>query len=125
MTLEDLVKHVPAQTTKIKQLIDRHDRFSNIGSAWAAFRGSLWGERLGSLEENQPLSNATRSTRPVVEVPATFPGIDLMGSPKILVRSEYEEAEQAVLLANADDVDAFIVTGIGPPLSFLIFIHRS
>ena len=128
MKLEDLTKCIPSQTLQIEQVTNQQDCFSDSEEGWATFRDSLWGKGLASLEDKQPLFGVDHSTRPVIEIPKTFPHIHLLDSPKILVRSEYEETEQAALLSNADNVDAFIVTGqpgIGQSLSSLIPICGS
>ena len=63
------------------------------------------------------------ATRPIVEIPTILAELLYVESSRILVRSEYEEAKQAALVANEAGVAAFLVggqSGIGPPLSSLI-----
>ena len=77
-------------------------------SNWANFRNTLWGNGLQALWD--PLSDGAR---PVVQVPETTPAdlAMLLCIRKFLVRSEYEEAEQAILLANRDHSDAILISG--------------
>jgi hypothetical protein len=132
MSLETLKKRVSAQTLAIDKLIGDPDLFSDCGSgylsSWEAFRASLWGNGLASLEaqkevggDDEPLSDAAPAAGLVVKIPETLPHVWHLGSPRILVRSEYKEAERAALSANADGIEAFLVTGqpgIGsPPLT--------
>ena len=72
-------------------------------------------------------SGAAPSTYPVVELPEALPHMWGFESSRVLVRPEYEEAENAALAAIADYTDAFLVigqSGIGPSFS-LILIRRS
>jgi hypothetical protein len=58
-------------------------------------------------------------TRSVLIPPETLPKVWGLSSQRILVRSEYHEAERAALLANETDKRVFAVTGqpgIGTPL---------
>jgi hypothetical protein len=69
------------------------------------------------LPDTQPVVKLP-NTQPVVRLPETLPDVWGLDSSHVLVRSEYEEAEEAALMANASNVDAFLVTGqpgIGPP----------
>ena len=87
-----------------------------------------YGEKGSNLWRSRPLSDVTHSTRPIVEIPETFPNIRGLDSSKILVRSEYEETEKGALLALADNFHGFIVTGqpgIGPSLTFPILVRIS
>src|SRR6267154_3739576 len=85
-------------------------------SVWAHFRDTLWGNGLQALRD--PLSDGAR---PVVQLPETTPVdlVMLLRTRKFLVRSEFEEAEQAILLANGEYFcDAILVSGhpgIGSP----------
>jgi hypothetical protein len=72
-------------------------------------------------------SDAPHTTQPVVKIPSTLIDIFGLDSSHILVHSEYEEAEEVALLANTNNISAFLVgrqSGIDPPLSFLILIHK-
>ena len=63
-----------------------------------------------------------------MKLPETLPDVLGLESSHLLVRSEYEEAEQAVLQALVGNADAFLVFGqygIGPPLSLVIIIRIS
>jgi len=68
----------------------------------------------------EPLKGEVEGDGTIVEIPGSIPGGLFLESSHILVRPEYEEAEQAALAANAAHFDAFLVggqSGIGPPLS--------
>ena len=118
LSLESLEQYSDEQASKINQLISRGFAFSDSETlpklnVWVEFRNSLWGKGLPHLRDS--LSNATKS---VVQIPEMTPeALDLPGK-KILVRSEYELAEQAILSANENGREAFIVSGnpgIGSP----------
>jgi len=66
----------------------------------------------------------------IMDLPGSLPDVWGLQSQKILVRAEYEQAEQAALKANTSkgSYDAFLVggqAGIGLPLSFLVHVRRS
>ncbi len=115
--LEGLQEYRDKQMSRIKKLIDLRFAFSDVppeDKIFIKFRDSLWGKGLLHLQD--PLSNGQRS---VVQTPhdKTPRALSLPGG-KILERSEYKEAEQAILWANKSHCDAFIVTGhpgIGSP----------
>ena len=121
MSLPDLAKYTPGQQQRINELCGSPETFSTSGdavAAWGRFRDSLWGKDPDSLETLRWVPKATGQYPHQIpdsylslNVPATMPDVrDLDGS-EFLVRSEYEEAEQAVLSANANGVEAFLVTG--------------
>ena len=144
MGLEEPSKHISDKEGKINQFTEKPGFFSSSGSdlsAWAAFRDSSWGQELAFLgpqeklklqgnieveEDHESLSNVGPATRrPIVEIPGTIPNVWRSDSSHILVRSEYEEAELAALVANKGNINAFLVggqSGIGSPLSFFILI---
>ena len=55
----------------------------------------------------EPLEGEVEGDGTIVEIPGTIPSGLFLESSHILVRSEYEEAGQAALAANADNFDAF------------------
>lgn len=116
--------------------------------SWVTFRNSVWGNASASAPSEaperqggsgvqqevgtdidvdatgggQPSGEPPPSTRPVVKLPETLPPMWGFNSSHILVRSEYEEAEQAALAANATNHHAFLVigqSGVGPSLSLV------
>ena len=138
MPLESLAQYSDEQASRINELISRGflTDTSDGRKAWDKFRDSLWGKGLQHLQ--LPLTDDTQSVvqdpeevprraRPVVKVPEEIPLPLYFFSKRILVRSEYEEAEQEILLANESGREAFMVSGnpgIGsPPSSFVI--HRT
>ena len=107
LSLEDLLRYNNELSLKTNNPI----AFSDLPpehSDWANFRNTLWGNGLQALRD--PLSDGAR---PVVQVPETTPAqlALLLRTRKFLVRSEYEEAEQAILLANRDYSDTILVSG--------------
>jgi len=128
MSLEDLIQYVPAQTTAINQLVDT-DRFSTSwpdSDHWAAFKESVWEKGLASLEVQEPvdrgynpvedsciLPGVIPATRSVMNIPdILFESLNLCNRDRrILVRSEYKEAEEAAVLATKDRMSPFVVTG--------------
>jgi len=71
------------------------------------------------LPDDKPHPEAAPAARPIVEIPQDIVDLYNLESGRILVRSEYEETERAVLSANAANIEAFVVTGqpgIGVPL---------
>jgi hypothetical protein len=137
MRLEDLEKYVADQTVKINQLSKDPALFSRfverVGvSSWPTFRDSVWGNAsaLAPLErqeapkeveaegDGETSPEAAPSTQSIVQLPETLIKMWGFESSHFLVRSEYEEAEQAALVAIESNNDAFLVTGqsgIGPP----------
>ncbi len=76
--------------------------------------------------DDRPASEDAPAT--IMDLPGSLPDVWDLQSEKILVRSEYEEAEQAALKANEGNYNAFLVggqAGIGLPLSFLVLVRRS
>ena len=157
MRLEELEAHIPDQTLKINRLINIPTRFANFVEEeqdpyWATFRNSVWGNAsasapsdasegqaglkvqeeigmeidVGATGDGEPSGDAP-STHPFVKLPETLPNMWSFYSSHVLVRPEYEEAEQAALAAIARNADTFLVigqSGIGPSIP-LILIHRS
>ena len=153
MRLQELEAHIPDQTRKINRLINISTHFSTfveeeVGPSWVTFRNSVWGnaselapsdasEGQAGLEVHQEIdvgvtgggepSGDTPSTHALVKLPETLPDMWNFDSSHVLVRSEYEEAEQAALAAIASCADAFLVIGqfgTGPSVP-LVLIRRS
>ena len=140
MELKELVEYASDQEHKINQLIGYPGYFAEFEDhsdfpSWPKLRNFLWGnvEALASLKTQEQLGAQTvevgeddgtaPATRPIVEIPTILAELLFLESSHILVRSEYEEAKQAALVANKAGVGAFLVggqSGIGPPLSSLI-----
>jgi len=118
LSLESLRQYSEEQTSKINLLISDlafHNPLPRLG-IWAEFRHSLWGKGLSHLRD--PIYTTGQS---VVQGPQVIPQALGLPGRKILVRSEYEQAEQAILSANENGRDAFIVSGnpgIGSPPPF-------
>jgi hypothetical protein len=124
MLLSDLVDHTPAQRKAISQ-VNPTDLCDPRLPHWEEFRKSLWNNGIGTFQneedverDNNPVDNChilpdpLPDTRSVMTPPETLPGAwSDQHSLKILVRSEYHEAEQAALLANEDNRTVFMVAG--------------
>ena len=133
MSLSDLTEHIPHQNNAISFFT--RGVISTTGF-WPKFWECLWDKGLDSLQQQEPverdfepiedthiLPDALPVTRTVAILPGTLPDVwGLDSQDKILVRSEYHEAEKAVLLSNESGFGVFVVDGqpgIGPlrPLS--------
>ena len=121
MSLEDLRKYIPVQEAAISKL-SVLDPEGDDCAEWIPFRDHLWGKPLNTfLVEEEAVE---RDLKPIKAVPANLPitrsvAIISPTAPppwytsfrKILVRSEYKEAEEAAVLANRPVTDAFVVCG--------------
>jgi len=127
MSLQGLYKHIPAQEKAISEASAGFKPVSTWSDVWTGFRDSLWGKPIESFEEKVPVERD--KSDPVAEValpdkhfvltfPETILGIPwTWQSKRILVRSEYREAEQAAVSSSSTGCDVFVVTGqpgIGP-----------
>ena len=119
MSLEDLVKHIPAQTSAIYSTSPSSSPHSEVP----------WKMGLESLERKEQVKkDPTDDVHPdrfplfcfTVKPPQTLSKLWRLSS-RILVRPEYYETEQAILTANEDGKDVFVIAGqpgIGsPPLT--------
>jgi hypothetical protein len=127
MRLEGLTQSVPAQTKAIDYLLGNTNYFSTSwyeSSSWVEFRDSVWKKGLADLqarepfergddpvEDSQTLPDIVPTTRLVTNIPSILSHSVNLREQRVLVRSEYEEAEQAALLAFEEHIDAFAVTG--------------
>lgn len=135
MSLQQLEEHIPSQTLQINKFVNEPSVFANFveledAPSWGTFRNSIWGNAsaLASLGPDIDVEADGEPPRPVVKLPETLPDVFGFESSHILVRSEYEEAEQAALQALISNAHAFLVfgqSGIGPPLSLVIIIRGS
>lgn len=128
MLLNDLIEHIPAQEEAISKLSDGVDSTSYPCVLWNKFREHFWGKPLGSFQKEEAVKRDESDPVNDIVLPdyhlvATLPEALSWGwglpSEQFLVRSEYDETEQAVLSSNESDFDVFVVTGqdgIGPPL---------
>jgi len=125
MSLEDLTQYASTQTDAINRLIQM-GRFTTgpISDAWAEFKESVWKKGLASVERQEPVERdddpvdeeeAPPDTIPVsalvTPIPASLPKVWDSYSQRILVRSEYHEAEQTVLSANGNNKAALLIAG--------------
>jgi hypothetical protein len=128
MRLEGLTQSVSAPQTKaIDCLLDNTDYFFTSwreSPLWVEFRDSVWNRGLAGLQTREPfergddpvedskiLPDVVPTTRLVANIPEILTNSLGLRKRRILVRSEYEEAEQAALLAFEEHIDAFAVTG--------------
>jgi hypothetical protein len=135
MSLSDLVDYTPAQRQAISQL-NPTDLCASGLPEWDRFRETLWGTGLESLQQEELverdddpvedihiLPDSLPTTCSVVTPPEIPPNVWNPFGRRILVRSEYYEAERAAVLANNEGRDVFVVTGqpgIGPPPSLSV-----
>ena len=142
MSLEDLSQYATTQTAAINHLIDLGYFTSGpISLAWKEFKKSVWKKGLGALQVQEPVErdddpvggrygyiedDAVPATNLVTTIPDTLPDVWHSASKRILVRSDYLEAEQAALSASESGKEVFVATGqpgIGP-LSFCFTARR-
>jgi len=126
MSLQELEEHIPSQTLQINKFVNEPTVFANFveledAPSWATFRNSIWGNAsaLAPLDSGIDVEadgdgdgddDDGEPPRPVVKLPETLPDVFGCESSHILVRSEYEETEQAALqalISNAQCVSGF------------------
>ena len=88
---------------------------------WIPFRDYFWGKTLDTLFVEEPVERDDKPIKafpvhpPLMRTVATIPPhISLpfsFMSQKVLVRSEYKEAERAAVLANKPAVQVFVISG--------------
>ena len=136
MSLQDLYKHIPVQE---KAIGEASSGFKPVSTdAWVGFRDSLWGKPIGYFEGEVPVERDRYDPVSEVALPdkhfvVTFPEAILKipwtwKSKRILVRSEYREAEQAAALSSSSNCNVFVVTGqpgIGESASFSLLPAES
>jgi hypothetical protein len=123
MPFNDSSERAAAQAAQIDRLLKSgHFSTSGIPLPWIKFKKSFWGVGSTSLATQEEV----KRDEPVedYDLPDTVPDKtwvakipDGLSAPwessggRILVRSEYHEAERAAMLADREGVEAFLVTG--------------
>ena len=117
-----LNEYTPTQTEMINKLLGRpqsplHTLDSNLPD-WEEFRRMFWGPnsvpfRVEAVDrDDEPVpSDPPPTTRSTLTVPEPILEEWASKSRKILVRSEYEETEEAARSANNEGDDVFVVAG--------------
>ena len=119
MSLKDLEEYKTSQEMAIGKL-SVLDPEGDACTEWIPFRDHLWGKPLNTFLVEEEV--VERDDRPIKAVPADPPVTRSVatlhsslpweiGSRKILVRSEYKEAEEAAVRANKPNTHAFVVGG--------------
>jgi len=121
MSLQDLDEHIPVQEKAINEASSGFKPVSTWPDVWVGFRDSLWGKPIESFEEGVPVERDRSDPVAEVALPdkhfvVTFPEAILgipwtLGCERILVRSEYREAEQAIVSSSNSDCNVFVVAG--------------
>ena len=128
MSLRDLEEHIKVQEEAIAQFAAGLKANTPNCSIWGPFRDSLWGKGLDAFLKQEQVERGDRPVptlpdpppRFVAFLPKTLPREWGLKGGKILVRSEYEEAEEVTLSANTSGNDVLVIggqPGIGPPPS--------
>jgi len=124
MSLEDLRDHTAVQEAAISKLSGL-DPKGDACARWILFRNHFWGAPLDTfIVDNEMVERDLENPIPefvptnipytcsVATISPMVPPPWNMESQKILVRSEYKEAEEAVVLsANRPNTEAFVVSG--------------
>jgi hypothetical protein len=122
MSLKDS-QRAAAQTAVINALLASGlFSTSDVPLPWIEFKESIWGVGSASLatreevKRDEPiqdyyLPDPVPDKTWVVNIPNALPAPWDSSNRRILVRSEYYEAEQAVLLAEEKPMEAFLFTG--------------
>jgi hypothetical protein len=123
MPFNDSSERAAAQAAQIDRLLKSgHFSTSGIPLPWIKFKESFWGVGSASLAtqeevkrdepvEDYDLPDPVPDKTWVAKIPDGLPAPWESSSRRILVRSEYHEAEQAAMLADQDGTEAFLVTG--------------
>ena len=136
MSLKDLDRYISVQETAISKL-SVLDPEGDKCVQWIPFRDHLWGKPLNTFLVEEAVERDVKPIkavptnppipRSVAIIPSTAPPPWNTACRKILVRSEYKEAEEAAVSANGPVTDAFVVCGqpgIGvppsPPIAYRI-----
>lgn len=126
LSLSDLSEHAPAQDKAINALSSGIKSGTRWCNAWKEFRVSYWGRDPRSLLTIERPEREGPDAVLDVRVPdeyfvATFPTLPpktwTPSGPKILLRPEYYEAENAALWSSKSTLEMFVVSGqpgIGP-----------
>ena len=121
VSLNDLTQHIEIQNQAIKNLPPEAIVPSN---SWADFRTEFWGKPLASLETLETVDRGEDPVEdnvlpekppsgffPVIAAPKTAPRALGLDSSKIVVRSEYDEAERAAVLSVNSGIKLFVAAG--------------
>ena len=125
MSLENLTQYTSTQTDAINRLILMGRLTTGpISATWTGLKESVWKKGLLSLETQEPVErdddpvddedipfDAVPASTLVAKIPDTLPNVWGSCSKRILVRSDYLEAEQTSLSANENNKDALLVAG--------------
>ena len=126
MSLTDLVPFVDEQGDIIASASSGFT--PSLKPSWTAFRNRFWQQNPQPFQETKPVERDTVDPVADVQVPSVHQvatvGWDVrysfgLETKKILVRSEYEEAERAAVLSCQSMTKVFMVDGtpgIGLPL---------
>ena len=121
MSLNDLTQHIEIQNQAIKSLPS--DAIVPVASRspWEDFRQEFWGKELEKSETvdrgEDPVADDVLPEGPpsgsffVIDAPKSMPDALGLASTKIVVRSEYNEAEQVAVLSIKSRIRLFIVSG--------------
>jgi len=135
MSFDMLKECIDIQNNAIEKLpSDAFSLKSSGDAAWEGFRKEFWGKGLTFLEKQEsvdrgsdPVADDDLPEKPpsgtfsVMEVPESLPITMGLSSTKIMVRSEYNEAEQAALLSVKLRVGLFVVSGT-PGIGIIPFL---
>ena len=126
MSLKGLADHINDQEEAISKLFHGIDSETMACTEWREFRDSLWGRGLETLQGEEKVER-DRSifvddvALPEKHIVATLPYTLAPDTPKILVRSEYDEVEQEIVLSSKRHA-VFVVSGQpGIGLSHFLF----
>ena len=121
VSLCDLRKHSSDQEARIRQLNYGFDSETTICALWTEFRAELWGRKPVSFQKEEPVEIDDPDPIPNVKLPDThclatlpkaLPSMWGIRSQRILVRSEYSEAEREAISASTRQYcKMFIVAG--------------
>ena len=122
-SLDALTEHVDIQTEAINNLPSGAiTPFPSLGS-WDSFRKEYWGKKLTSLEKpvdvhrgSDPIPDEDLEEKPpsnsfVLKLPERLPLSLGLSSTKIVVRSEYNEAEEVAVSSAKAGIKLFVVRG--------------
>ena len=121
VSLNDLTRYIDIQNQAIKSLPSGVIIPVASRSPWEDFRQEFWGNDLEKsetvdrgedpVEDNVLPEGPPSGSFPVIEAPKSMPNALGLTSKKIVVRSEYDEAERAAVLCVKSGIKLFIATG--------------
>jgi hypothetical protein len=118
-----LFNYPSVHSAAIKNLLDSgYLTTSDVPLPWIELKESVWGsgpmslERLEEVKRDEPvedyyLPDPVPDKTWVAKIPNALPAPWESLSRRILVRSEYHEAERAAMSADREGMEAFLVTG--------------